>query len=86
MVDPYTETNAENATRNKRDPLRINSLENGILLCLCHHKAYDTFRFSIHPMILLPSFLFIFYLDKCYSFTRPTKSLRFTLPLLTSMV
>jgi len=52
MADPYTATSAANATRNKRDPLRINSLENGILLCLSHHKAYDTLRFSIHPIVL----------------------------------
>jgi hypothetical protein len=52
IADPYTATSAENATRNKRDPLRINSLENGILLCLFHHNAYDTLRFSIHPTVL----------------------------------
>ena len=52
IVDPYTATRTENSTRNKRDPLRINSLENGVLLCLTHHKAYDTFRFSIHPTVL----------------------------------
>ncbi|KAF5375896.1 hypothetical protein D9615_008226 [Tricholomella constricta] len=39
----------ENAIRNKEDPLRLNSLENGILFCLYHHEAYDTLRFSIHP-------------------------------------
>ena len=54
IADPYTATSAENARRNKRDPLRINSLENGILLCLFHHEAYNTFRFSIHPSITLP--------------------------------
>ncbi|KAF5375929.1 hypothetical protein D9615_008225 [Tricholomella constricta] len=49
IQDPYTATSAENATRNEEDPLRLNSLENGILFCLLHHKAYDTLRFSIHP-------------------------------------
>ena len=32
----------------KKDPRRINSLENGILLCLEHHWGIDNFRFSIH--------------------------------------
>jgi hypothetical protein len=61
IADPYTATNVENATRNKRDPLRINSLENGLLLCLYHHKAYDTLRFSIHPEVL-PCISSFFYL------------------------
>ena len=61
IADPYTAMTEENATRNKRDPFRINSLENGILLCLSHHKAYDTFRFSIHPTVLPCPFCFLLY-------------------------
>ena len=52
ITDPYTAISIENATRNRRDPLRINSLENGILICLFYHKAYDTLQFSIHPTVL----------------------------------
>ncbi|KIM81728.1 hypothetical protein PILCRDRAFT_37892, partial [Piloderma croceum F 1598] len=54
VSDPFTDpANAENpfaspSTRTKKDFRRINSLENGMLLCLQHHKDYDYFRFSIH--------------------------------------
>ena len=76
IADPYTATSSENTTRNKRDPLRMNSLENGILLCLSHHKAYDTMRFSIHPevfpclfLFFLPSLTFLLYqTHKIFSF------------------
>ena len=52
ILDPFTAPGPGDATRNRRDPLRISSLENGILLCLLHHKGYDTFRFSINPTVL----------------------------------
>jgi hypothetical protein len=54
VTDPFTDPiNADcrfasPTTRTKKDPRRINSLENGILLCLEHHRGYDNFRFSIH--------------------------------------
>lgn len=57
VSDPYTDpSNASIAlaaptTRTKKDPGRMNSLENGILLCLQHHKDYDELRFSIYPEI-----------------------------------
>lgn len=51
MTDPFTHIDAGNATRNRRDSHRINSLGNGILLCLFHHKCYDNFHFSIHPEV-----------------------------------
>ncbi|KAF8812306.1 hypothetical protein BYT27DRAFT_7207720 [Phlegmacium glaucopus] len=53
--DPFTDpANADSqfaspSTRTKKDLRRINSLENGILLCLAHHRDYDNFRFAIHP-------------------------------------
>jgi len=55
VSDPFTDpANADSrfaspSTRTKKDFRRINSLENGILLCLQHHKDYDSFRFAIHP-------------------------------------
>jgi len=55
VKDPYTDpTNAGSqfaspSTRTGKDLRRINSLENGILLCLEHRKDYDSFRFAIHP-------------------------------------
>lgn len=55
--DPYTDpANASNrfaspSTRTKTDSRRMNSLENGILFCLQHHKDYEDFRFSIHPEV-----------------------------------
>ncbi|KAF8273543.1 hypothetical protein EI94DRAFT_1242886 [Lactarius quietus] len=48
--DPYTAASANNQICSKHDPLRINSLENGLLFCLFHHKAYHNFRFTIHPV------------------------------------
>jgi predicted restriction endonuclease len=55
--DPFTDPeNANNAfaspsTQTKTDTRRINSLENGMLLCTQHHGDYDHFRISIHPMV-----------------------------------
>jgi hypothetical protein len=55
--DPFTDpTNANSrfassSTQAKKDLRRINSLENGILLCLEHHRDYDNFRFAIHPQV-----------------------------------
>jgi len=55
VKDPFTDPdNAENAfaspsTRTKKDLRRINSLENGMLLCLQHHRDYNNFRFAINP-------------------------------------
>lgn len=57
---PFTDpANAENpfaspSTRTKKDLRRINSLENGMLLCLQHHNDYDYFRFSIHADVSKP--------------------------------
>jgi len=49
ITDPYTSFDSFNAKRNKKDPRRINSLENGLLLCLEHHAMYDAFEYSINP-------------------------------------
>jgi len=57
VSDPFTDpANADSpfaspSTRAKKDFSRINSLENGILLCLKHHEDYDNFRFAIHPEV-----------------------------------
>jgi hypothetical protein len=48
---PVYHAKQREATRNKRDRLRINSLENGMLLCLFHDKAYDALRFSTHHTV-----------------------------------
>jgi hypothetical protein len=52
ISDPFTDPSSQPVS--STTPLashsgRMNSLENGIMLCLFHHKAYDTFRYSIHP-------------------------------------
>jgi len=53
--DPFTEpANANDklvspSTRSTKDFRRMNSLDNGILLCAKHHAEYDGFYFSIHP-------------------------------------
>jgi hypothetical protein len=57
ISDPYTDpANATNpfaspTTRTGKDPRRINSLENGILLCLQHRRDYGHFHFAIHPHV-----------------------------------
>jgi hypothetical protein len=53
FTDPFNASNmlASLTTQTKRDPGRINSLENGILLCLQHYKDYNEFCFSIHPNV-----------------------------------
>jgi len=54
VTDPFTDpVNAGSpfaspSTRKNGDPRRINSLDNGLLLCVQHHKDYDNFRFAIH--------------------------------------
>lgn len=87
--DPFTDpANADDqfaspSTRTKKDLRRINSLENGILFCLGHHRDYVSFRFSIHPEVrtpfppcAIPNFLL----------SRPTKYFLSIQPLLHSMV
>jgi hypothetical protein len=60
MKDPFTDpANANNkhagpATQSNKDPGRMNSLENGILLCIQHHADYDNFRFAINPDVRTP--------------------------------
>lgn len=64
VSDPFTDpANADNrlasrSTRTRKDIRRINSLDNGMLLCVQHHKDYDNFRLAIHPEVRTP-FLFI---------------------------
>lgn len=63
ISDPFTDPSSKlvsSTTHLGRDPGRINSLENGIMLCLFHHKAYDTFRYSIHPKVILNAILFVY--------------------------
>src|SRR6267154_5921062 len=62
--DPFTDpANASipfvsPSTRTKEDVRRINSLENGILLCVHQwHKDYDNFWFAIHPGDVRTTFL-----------------------------
>ena len=64
--DPFTDPeNAKNplaspSTRKGKDTRRINSLENGLLLCTRHHGDYDHFRISIHPGVRMSYFLLSF--------------------------
>jgi len=54
VSDPFTDpANADNqfaspSTRTKKDLRRINSPENGMLLCLQHYRDYDNFRFALN--------------------------------------
>ena len=84
VSDPFTDpANANNplaspSTRTKKDFRRINSLENGILLCLEHRQDYDDFRFAIHPEVkthLLP------YTISNFLLSRPTRYSLFIQPL-----
>ena len=60
VADPFTDpANADSplagpSTRSKKDLRRINSLDNGILLCVEHHKDFDNFRFAIHYEVKTP--------------------------------
>lgn len=54
VTDPFTdkenhEVDLSRSSRLGNDPLRMHSLDNGMLMCLYHHKCYDIFMFSIHP-------------------------------------
>jgi hypothetical protein len=57
ISDPYTDPAnvtdpfASPATRTGKDPGRISFLENGMLLCLQHHRDDNNFRFAIHPEV-----------------------------------
>ena len=48
MTDLYT---IPGAPKNKTCTRRMNSLDNGLLLCLGHHKAFDAHMYSIHPEV-----------------------------------
>jgi len=58
MTDPYTDSAnvgdplASPTTRSGTDGRRMNSLDNGLLLCVNHHRRYDSFQFSIHPAVI----------------------------------
>lgn len=71
VLDPYS-VNTSQSTQHGHDPLHINSLDNGMLMCLDHHKSFDTFRFSIHPEVR--SNLLVCFLLVHTSFFRPTGS------------
>jgi len=50
VADPFTAPGALKSTsRAGTDERRMNSIDNGLLLCLVHHKEFDTHMFSIHP-------------------------------------
>ena len=80
VSDPFTDPAnagsqfASPSTRTKKDLSRINSLENGILLCLEHRNDYDNFRFSIHPEVKT---LFLHHTISNFLLSRPTKYLLF---------
>ncbi|KIM72616.1 hypothetical protein PILCRDRAFT_15965 [Piloderma croceum F 1598] len=88
VSDPFTDrANAENqfaspSTRTMKDLRRINSLENGMLLCLQHYRDYDNFRFSINPDVktsFLPYTISNFYFEQTheiFSFHPATAKLR----------
>ncbi len=60
VSDPFTDpANASNlfaspSTQTKKDLRRINSLENGILLCTQHHRDFISFCLAIHPVVRTP--------------------------------
>jgi hypothetical protein len=84
VSDPFTDPANANSqfaspsTRTEKNFRRINSLENGILLCLEHHKDYDNFRFAIHPKVKTP---FLPYTISNFLLSRPINYLLSIQPL-----
>ena len=84
VLDPYTKDKSRSAQLG-HDPLHINSLDNGILMCLNHHNGFDTFRFSIHPEVRSNLFACFLLLVADMAFLRLTESTLSTLLLSISM-
>jgi hypothetical protein len=53
VADPFTAPGALKSTTSRAgtNERRMNSIDNGLLLCLVHHKEFDTHMFSIHPEV-----------------------------------
>ena len=89
VSDPFTDpANADSpfaspSTRTKTDLRRMNSLENGILMCLRHHIDYSKFCFGIHPDVRTP---ILPYTISNFPLSRPTEYFLSILPLPHSMV
>ncbi|KIL63438.1 hypothetical protein M378DRAFT_164508 [Amanita muscaria Koide BX008] len=51
VVDPYSAPGASTSNTNHQntDTRRMNSVDNGLLLCVKHHIQFDAHLFSIHP-------------------------------------
>ena len=68
MIDPYTSTKKLKGSISK-DERRMNSIDNGLMLCLQHHKQFDTHMFSIHPEVGIKQY-FRMYLNRSISDAR----------------
>lgn len=53
VVDPYSVAGASTSSTNRQntDTRRMNSIDNGLLLCVKHHIQFDANLFSIHPEV-----------------------------------
>ncbi|KIK00616.1 hypothetical protein K443DRAFT_100028 [Laccaria amethystina LaAM-08-1] len=51
VADPYSAAGASTSRNNRQntDTRRMNSVDNGLLLCVKHHIQFDAHLFSIHP-------------------------------------
>ena len=70
---------ASSSTQAKKDLRRMNSLENGILLCAHHHSDFINFHLAIHPIVRTLSTLP--YMTANSLLNRPTKYSLFIVPL-----
>jgi len=75
VVDPYSVPGASKSFTGRlmTDTCRMNSIDNGLLLCLEHHSDFDNHLFSIHPDVgIYMLFSFVrsncVYPDACYHF------------------
>jgi len=53
VTDPYSVPGASKSktSRKNTDTRRMNSIDNGLLLCVRHHIEFDAFLFSIKPEV-----------------------------------
>ncbi|KAH9953389.1 hypothetical protein BGW80DRAFT_1411073 [Lactifluus volemus] len=51
VVDPYSAAGVSTSSTNRQntDTRRMNSIDNGLLLCVKHHIQFEAHLFSIHP-------------------------------------
>jgi HNH endonuclease len=75
VVDPYSVPGASKSSTSRlmTDTRHMNSIDNGLLLCLQHHSDFDNHLFSIHPDVGIYILFLICVLKPCMP--RPILSL-----------